>query len=55
MDSNNNADDQDDIDNVYKKWPHVYSRSLACTCCTLGLFNISRFAMFSIHFGGELY
>lgn len=33
-------------------WPNGFSRILAATCCTLGLFNISRFALFSIHFGG---
>lgn len=35
------------------KWPHVVSRAMACSFCTLGLFNISRFAIFSIHFGAN--
>ncbi|XP_055589821.1 sodium-dependent transporter bedraggled [Uranotaenia lowii] len=34
-------------------WPHVMSRSLAGCFCTLGLFNISRFAIFSVHFGAN--
>ncbi|XP_053685841.1 sodium-dependent transporter bedraggled [Sabethes cyaneus] len=35
------------------KWPHLMSRSMAASFCTLGLFNISRFAIFSIHFGAN--
>ncbi|XP_053660555.1 sodium-dependent transporter bedraggled [Anopheles marshallii] len=35
------------------RWPHAVSRSLATTFCTLGLFNISRFAVFSVHFGAN--
>ncbi|XP_055619242.1 sodium-dependent transporter bedraggled isoform X2 [Toxorhynchites rutilus septentrionalis] len=35
------------------KWPHVVSRSMATSFCALGLCNISRFAMFSIHFGAN--
>ncbi|XP_052900064.1 sodium-dependent transporter bedraggled [Anopheles moucheti] len=35
------------------RWPHAISRSLATTFCTLGLFNISRFAVFSVHFGAN--
>jgi solute carrier family 6 (neurotransmitter transporter) len=34
-------------------WPHSISRPITCLFCTLGLFNISRFAIFSVHFGGE--
>lgn len=34
-------------------WPFGLSRVFAATCCTLGLFNISRFAIFSNIFGGE--
>lgn len=36
-------------------WPFGFSRVFAATCCTLGLFNISRFSIFSIIFGGKLY
>ncbi|XP_058837416.1 sodium-dependent transporter bedraggled isoform X2 [Topomyia yanbarensis] len=35
------------------KWPHLMSRSMATSFCALGLFNISRFAVFSIHFGAN--
>ncbi|XP_058462566.1 sodium-dependent transporter bedraggled isoform X2 [Malaya genurostris] len=35
------------------KWPHLLSRSMATSFCALGLFNISRFAVFSIHFGAN--
>ncbi|XP_055529173.1 sodium-dependent transporter bedraggled [Wyeomyia smithii] len=35
------------------RWPHLMSRSMAVSFCTLGLFNISRFAVFSIHFGAN--
>uniref|UniRef100_A0A182IZI1 Transporter n=1 Tax=Anopheles atroparvus TaxID=41427 RepID=A0A182IZI1_ANOAO len=35
------------------RWPHAISRPLATTFCTLGLFNISRFAVFSVHFGAN--
>lgn len=34
-------------------WPHSLSSMLATLGCTLGLFNISRFAILSIHFGGK--
>ncbi|EDS34501.1 sodium/chloride dependent transporter [Culex quinquefasciatus] len=34
-------------------WPHVVSRAMATSFCALGLFNISRFAIFSIHFGAN--
>lgn len=34
-------------------WPHSLSRPISCLFCTLGLFNISRFAIFSVHFGGK--
>lgn len=36
-------------------WPFGFSRVFAATCCTLGLFNMSRFSIFSIIFGGECY
>ncbi|XP_038214347.1 uncharacterized protein LOC119834127 isoform X2 [Zerene cesonia] len=34
-------------------WPHRMSSMLACLSCTVGIFNISRFAMFSVHFGAS--
>lgn len=51
-------DDEDEVTNeaaqqTKNKWPHLMSRSLCTTFCTLGLFNISRFAVFSIHFGAN--
>ncbi|XKL62296.1 hypothetical protein PGB90_002129 [Kerria lacca] len=35
------------------QWNHGLSSMLACLGCTLGIFNISRFAIFSIHFGAN--
>ncbi|KAL1492258.1 hypothetical protein ABEB36_012734 [Hypothenemus hampei] len=35
------------------KWPHSLSSMMACLGCTLGLFNISRFAVLTIHFGAN--
>lgn len=35
------------------EWPQAYSRTLALLCCTLGLFNICRFATQTIHYGGN--
>lgn len=34
-------------------WPHGLSSVLALLGCTLGLFNISRFAVLSVHFGAN--
>ncbi|KAJ0183371.1 hypothetical protein K1T71_001347 [Dendrolimus kikuchii] len=34
-------------------WPHHMSAMLACLSCTVGIFNISRFAIFSVHFGAS--
>ncbi|XP_059609119.1 sodium-dependent transporter bedraggled isoform X1 [Phlebotomus argentipes] len=34
-------------------WPHNFSRALATMGCTLGLFNFSRFAIMSVHFGAN--
>ncbi|XP_055693319.1 sodium-dependent transporter bedraggled isoform X1 [Lutzomyia longipalpis] len=34
-------------------WPHNLSRALATLGCTLGLFNVSRFAIMSVHFGAN--
>ncbi|RZC33827.1 uncharacterized protein BDFB_002644 [Asbolus verrucosus] len=35
------------------QWPHSLSSMMACLGCTLGLFNISRFATLTIHFGAN--
>uniref|UniRef100_A0A182FU45 Sodium-neurotransmitter symporter n=1 Tax=Anopheles albimanus TaxID=7167 RepID=A0A182FU45_ANOAL len=35
------------------RWPLAVSRPLATVFCTLGLFNLSRFAVFSVHFGAN--
>lgn len=35
------------------QWPHGLSSVLASLGCTLGLFNISRFAILSVQFGGN--
>lgn len=32
-------------------WPHNYSRTLALLSCTLGLFNICRFAVLTVNYG----
>lgn len=34
-------------------WPHNYSRTLALVSCTLGLFNICRFAVLTINYGAN--
>ncbi|KAL0830692.1 hypothetical protein ABMA28_002826 [Loxostege sticticalis] len=34
-------------------WPHGMSAMLACLSCTVGIFNISRFAILSVHFGAS--
>ncbi|CAH0399868.1 unnamed protein product [Chilo suppressalis] len=34
-------------------WPHRMSAMLACLSCTVGIFNISRFAILSVHFGAS--
>ncbi|XP_014258798.1 sodium- and chloride-dependent glycine transporter 1 isoform X2 [Cimex lectularius] len=35
------------------QWPHGLSSMLACLACTLGIFNISRFAILSVQFGAN--
>lgn len=47
------GEDEDEDANPLGKWPHALSPALACLSCTLGLFNISRFSILSIQFGGE--
>ncbi|XP_055922699.1 sodium-dependent transporter bedraggled isoform X2 [Eupeodes corollae] len=50
IDPDNNQSVQLDFN---AEWPNSYSRILALMCCTLGLFNISRFANQTIHYGGN--
>lgn len=47
------GEDEDEDANPLGKWPHALSPALACLSCTLGLFNISRFSILSVQFGGE--
>ncbi|EFN87954.1 Sodium- and chloride-dependent GABA transporter 1, partial [Harpegnathos saltator] len=51
VDRRNEDDDEDE--NSLGRWPHALSPALACLGCTLGLFNISRFAILSIQFGAN--
>ncbi|XP_034944625.1 uncharacterized protein bdg [Chelonus insularis] len=50
---NERGEDEDDDENPLGKWPHALSPALACLGCTLGLFNISRFAILSVQFGAN--
>ncbi|XP_015188524.1 PREDICTED: uncharacterized protein LOC107072804 isoform X2 [Polistes dominula] len=47
------GEDDDEDENPLGRWPHELSPALACLGCTLGLFNISRFAILSIQFGAN--
>lgn len=47
------GEDDDEDENPLGRWPHALSPALACLGCTLGLFNISRFAILSIQFGAN--
>uniref|UniRef100_A0A1I8MZF5 Sodium:neurotransmitter symporter family protein n=1 Tax=Musca domestica TaxID=7370 RepID=A0A1I8MZF5_MUSDO len=52
----NSSHDSDNVDTTQKPgfnthWPHSYSRTLALISCTLGLFNICRFAVLTINYG----
>ncbi|XP_075165850.1 sodium-dependent transporter bedraggled isoform X2 [Haematobia irritans] len=54
--SNNLSADPENMDTSQKPgintyWPHNYSRTLALISCTLGLFNICRFAVLTINYG----
>lgn len=46
-------EDEESEENPLGKWPHALSPALACLGCTLGLFNISRFSILSVQFGGQ--
>ncbi|XP_014488477.1 PREDICTED: uncharacterized protein LOC106751810 isoform X2 [Dinoponera quadriceps] len=50
---NDRGEDDDEDENPLGRWPHALSPALACLGCTLGLFNISRFAILSIQFGAN--
>ncbi|EAT41564.1 AAEL006800-PA [Aedes aegypti] len=58
-DDSDSSDDDESVPEMDRngrpkpKWPHMMSRAMACSFCTLGLFNMSRFAIFSIHFGAN--
>ncbi|KAK2587170.1 hypothetical protein KPH14_002920 [Odynerus spinipes] len=47
------GEDDDEDENPLGRWPHALSPALACLGCTLGLFNISRFAILSVQFGAN--
>ncbi|KAK0084679.1 hypothetical protein PV325_006589 [Microctonus aethiopoides] len=53
VDGENERNEEDDDENPTGKWPHALSPALACLSCTLGLFNISRFAILSVQFGAN--
>lgn len=42
-----------EADSPLGHWPHSLSSMMACLGCSLGLFNISRFAILTIHFGAN--
>lgn len=42
-----------EVESPLGQWPHSLSSMLACLGCTLGVFNISRFAVLSVHFGAN--
>lgn len=44
---------QEDQEMESKKWPHDLGSALGIISCTLGLFNMSRFAVGSVHFGAN--
>ncbi|XP_032688145.1 uncharacterized protein LOC116852173 isoform X2 [Odontomachus brunneus] len=50
---NDRGENDDEDENPLGKWPHALSPALACLGCTLGLFNISRFAILSVQFGAN--
>lgn len=45
--------DMPDAESPLGHWPHSLSSMLACLGCTVGLFNISRFAILTVHFGAN--
>lgn len=49
----NRQTDMPEVDSPLGHWPHSLSSMMACLGCTLGLFNLSRFAILTIHFGAN--
>nr|XP_023022300.1 uncharacterized protein LOC111510609 [Leptinotarsa decemlineata] len=49
----NRQTDMPEVESPLGHWPHSLSSMMACLSCTLGLFNISRFSILSIHFGAN--
>ncbi|XP_044258014.1 sodium-dependent transporter bedraggled isoform X2 [Tribolium madens] len=47
------ASDMPESESPLGQWPHSLSSMMACLGCTLGLFNISRFAILTVHFGAN--
>ncbi|KAF5301494.1 hypothetical protein FQR65_LT08797 [Abscondita terminalis] len=47
------TNDMPEAESPLGHWPHSLSSMLACLGCTLGLFNLSRFAMLTIQFGAN--
>ncbi|KAK4883080.1 hypothetical protein RN001_006399 [Aquatica leii] len=47
------TNDMPEVESPLGHWPHSLSSMLACLGCTLGLFNLSRFAMLTIQFGAN--
>lgn len=45
--------DMPEAESPLGQWPHSLSSMMACLGCTLGLFNVSRFAIQSVHFGAN--
>ena len=58
MEKRRNRDNVDPEEESRRKlggiWPHSMSPMFALLAATLGLFNISRFAVLSIEYGGNL-
>ncbi|XP_036139832.1 uncharacterized protein LOC105836629 isoform X2 [Monomorium pharaonis] len=52
-DTSRHNENDDENENSLGKWPHALSSAFACLGCTLGLFNISRFAILSVQFGAN--
>ncbi|XP_017784559.1 PREDICTED: uncharacterized protein LOC108568137 isoform X2 [Nicrophorus vespilloides] len=47
------SNEMPEVESPLGQWPHSLSSTLAYVGCTLGIFNISRFATLSIHFGAN--
>ncbi|KAI8421851.1 hypothetical protein MSG28_009791 [Choristoneura fumiferana] len=51
--SSDSSENEETEEPPFGVWPHRMSAMLACLSCTVGIFNISRFAIFSVHFGAN--